>query len=279
MDTNSLDLQDFLDATSDAAKRTRLATIVLVVVCVLGFVGFLNSIQAGWMIERLQKAGDPNNPYVAQKLGFVPDKTDDRYINFHSSLARAYVENALTVRVPFFGVAFDINDLSLLSGIAFITVLLMLRYSLRNEIVSLRLAFKAAIEAGKNNPKQLDTFYDLLAMRMVLTLPNLEDENVVDKASRDEFLKIVPNLICFLAPLVYGLIIFQDYRTLDIGNILSQVRTQWLIAYTVIFWHCILALSIWCFLKLRKIDKIWKEYWKVNYSSNSGISPANTKNS
>lgn len=263
MNADSLDLQDFLDATSNASKRTRLAMIVLVVACVLGLVGFLNSLRAGWMLERLQKAGDPTNPYVIQKLGFEPKKSDPRYINFHSSLSRAYVENALTVRVPFFGVAFDINDLGLLSGIGFVTILLMLRFSLRNEIVSLRLAFKAAMEVGKNNPKQLDTFYDLMAMRMVLTLPNMEDDSIGWKVSRSETLQSISKWICFFPLFAYSLIAYQDYTTQDIGNAISEIRTFYLLIYTGAFWLAIFVLSIWCFQKLRKIDTIWHEYWTI----------------
>ncbi|HYX71726.1 MAG TPA: hypothetical protein VE732_03070 [Nitrososphaera sp.] len=271
MKDRSLDLQDFLDATSDSAKRTRTIMILLVVACVLALVGFVNSLRSGWMLERLQKVSDPNNAYVVEKLG-KPDlkDTDARYNNFHAAISRGYVENALTVRVPFFGVAFDINDLGLLGGFGFIVVLTLLRFSIRTEIVSLRLAFKAATKAAEDDRKQLETFYDLLAMRQVLTLPHMEDRDIEWVANRSLILRAIPKLICFLPIVVYSLVAGHDYVTRDIGNAINPLHTKILLTYTGLFWAVILALSIWCFLKLRKIDSVWEEYWlKVSPSKRS----------
>jgi hypothetical protein len=245
--------------------------ILLVVACVLALVGFVNSLRSGWMLERLQKVSDPNNAYVVEKLG-KPDlkDTDARYNNFHAAISRGYVENALTVRVPFFGVAFDINDLGLLGGFGFIVVLTLLRFSIRTEIVSLRLAFKAATKAAEDDRKQLETFYDLLAMRQVLTLPHMEDRDIEWVANRSLILRAIPKLICFLPIVVYSLVAGHDYVTRDIGNAINPLHTKILLTYTGLFWAVILALSIWCFLKLRKIDSVWEEYWlKVSPSKRS----------
>jgi hypothetical protein len=261
MSKDSLDLQDFLDATSDSSKRSRTIMIVLVVACVLALVGFLNSLLTGWMLQRLQIVSNPENPYVAKKLGTSVSINDERYKSFHSAVARGYVENALTVRVPFFGVAFDINDLGLLGGFGFITVLTLLRFSIRTEIVSLRLAFKAATKAAKDDPHQLETFYDLLAMRQVLTLPHMEDKDIKWVANRSLILRYIPKLICFLPVVVYSLVAGHDYMTQDVGSAISPEHTEILLIYTGVFWVLILALSIWCFLKLIKIDNIWDEYW------------------
>lgn len=274
MNNNSLDLQDFLDATSDSSKRSRTIMIVLVVASVLALVGFLNSLRTGWMLQRLQIVSQAENPYVAKKLGTTVAADDERYKNFHSAVARGYVENALTVRVPFFGVAFDINDLGLLGGFGFITVLTLLRFSIRTEIVSLRLAFKAATKAAKDDPNQLVNFYDLLAMRQVLTLPHMEDENTNWVANRSWILRFIPKLICFLPVVVYSLVAGHDYMTQDVGDAISPTHTRILLIYTGAFWLIILALSIWCFLKLIKIDSIWEEYW-AKIHPNKTVLPRN----
>lgn len=83
---------------------------------------------------------------------------------------KAYVVNVYFIRVPFFGVAFDINDLGAIGGLSLIVILIMLRLNLRNFIVSLRIGFKAARDA-----KQMEQFYDVLAGRQLFAFPDLED--------------------------------------------------------------------------------------------------------
>lgn len=214
------------------------------------------------MLGRLHNVGNPSGDYVKEKLGYVPTEKDARYIGFYTAVSRGYVENALTVRVPFFGVAFDVNDLGLLSGLGFVIILLMLRFSIRNEIVSLRLGFKEAMAANEKNPTQLETFYHLLAMRMVVTLPDMENDIVPNWDKDTGVLQKISKLVYFGPLVIYTLIAAQDFITFWIGKELSGIRTYLLIAYTPLFWFTILALSIWCYQKMKKIDRIWIEYWK-----------------
>lgn len=100
---------------------------------------------------------------------------------FLKDSVRAYVENAYLIRVPFFGVAFDINDLGLIGSLSLIVILIMLRLNLRNFIVSLRIGFKAA---GKANLHE--DFYDILASRQLFAFPPLEDPNQHPHKGRTE---------------------------------------------------------------------------------------------
>jgi len=256
-----LDLKDFLEATTDSSRRTRTTLIVLVVACVLAFAGFLNSLPTGWMLQRVQAVSDPAGAYVERKLGVRGELTDERYRSLQGAITRAYVDNALAVRVPFFGITFDINDLGLIAGFAFITVLTLLRFGIRTETVSLRLAFKAATEVARGDRRQLETFYDLLAMRQVFTLPPLEDARTHWVASRPRVLRMIPKLICFLPVAVYSLVAVHDYATLSVGSAISPLHARILLAYTAVFWLVIVALSLWCFLRLVTIDELWEEYW------------------
>jgi hypothetical protein len=255
MNSNSLDLQDYLDATNDASKRTRTLVIVLVVASVLAFVGFLNSFRYSWMLSRIKSLAHYDSQYVEGKLGFVPTSaTDERYLQFYTAVVRSYVENAFTIKVPFFGFSFDVNDLGLLGGIGFIVILILLRFSLRSETVSLRVAFKAVREESKNNPKLLATFYDLLAMRQVFTLPHLEDEEKGWKVRKLWLLEFLAKSSCFLPVLVYGFVAIHDFMTIDsIGALLDQRRTQILLGYTIVFWVIITGLAVWNFVKWREL--------------------------
>jgi len=262
MKDTSLDLQDYLDATSDASKRTRTILIVLVAASVLAFAGYLNSLKASWMLSRLQKISNPQSEYVKEKLGFVPSNEDDkRYQEFYAAVSRAYVENAFTIRVPFFGFSFDVNDLGLLGGLGFTVILILLRFSIRSEIISLRLSFKAVEAEARKDPTQFALFYDLLAMRQVLTMPHVEDPEKEWVSHRPLVLQVVYKWLCFVPAVVYTLVAFHDFSTLDIGDVLDHGRTQWLIGYTIFFLIVIIALSIWCFVKWRRVDNLWRGYW------------------
>ena len=86
---------------------------------------------------------------------------------------RAYVENTYLIKVPFFGVAFDINDLGVIGGLSLIVILLMLRLNLRNFIVCLRIGFAAA----SSDPRLHQNFYDILAGRQLFAFPEVGDPN------------------------------------------------------------------------------------------------------
>ncbi|MDX6404264.1 MAG: hypothetical protein QOH70_1719 [Blastocatellia bacterium] len=254
MPNRSLDLRDFLQAASHSSNRTRTLVTILLVASVLAFVGFLDSYKYGWMLERLHVISNPKADYVTEKLGTVP--SDEQYKEFYGAVIKSYVDNALTIRVPFFGFAFDVNDLGLLAGIGFSTLLLLLRFSLRSENVSIRLAFKAA--AGPTLP----VFYDLFAMQQVFTLPHAEDSEKQWTAKRYESLRRASKVICLLPSIAYTFILIHDcWITLKIGNLISDFHTRFLVVYTCVFWVAILLLAIWCLRSWKRIDNLWDEYW------------------
>ena len=81
MPVDPLGIRDYLEASTDASKRTRTITIVLAVASVLAFTALLNSLQSQWMHRRMLKLGDIRGQYAASKLGGYPDRSkygDDR---------------------------------------------------------------------------------------------------------------------------------------------------------------------------------------------------------
>jgi hypothetical protein len=105
-----------------------------------------------------------------EKREQICDEEMKRLTTFHDALLRSAAETKYTVRVPFFGVALDINDIGLLGGLSLLVILIMLRLSLRNQIVSLRVGFKAARASDQER-----WFYEILAARQVFVFPYLED--------------------------------------------------------------------------------------------------------
>jgi hypothetical protein len=254
-------LHDFAEAAQESSRRTRTLLVVLVVACVLAMVGFLNSLESGWMLQRVRAASDPAGQYVEQKLDFPSELNPAAKDALQGAIIRAYIDNAMTVRVPFFGVAFDVNDLGLLGGLGFVTILMLLRYSLRTEIASLRIAFKAAARETDGDPPRLEAFYDLLAMQQVLTMPLMRDPRTGWAIRRPRLLRAVPKLICFLPAVVYTMVALNDYRSQHVANVIDQPHTRILLAYTGVLWIVIVLLAAWCFARLLRIDRIWDEYF------------------
>jgi len=99
---------------------------------------------------------------------------DDEILRLHmftEAMVRSAAETKYTVHVPFFGVAFDINDVGILGGLGLWVLLVLLRLSLRSQIVSLRVGFKEAFACDKE-----EDFYQILAARQVFTFPPLSHE-------------------------------------------------------------------------------------------------------
>jgi len=261
MDRPIVELRDFIGASVWSARRTRTLMTVLVVACVLAFGGFLNSLPSSWMLQRIKAAGDPAGAYVVGKLGVATTLDDPRYGAFYNALVKSYIENAMSIDVPFFGVAFDINDLGLLGGISFVTILVLMRFSLRTEIVSLRLAFKAAARDARGDREQLERFYDLLASQQVFTLPHMHDTSPGWMGRRPWLLRVGPKLTCLLPLAVYTLVAVNDFLSQGVANSISPIHTRLLLAYTAVIWVVIGALSAWCFRRLVEIDRLWDEYW------------------
>lgn len=281
----SFDIDNYIEATSDASKRTRANTIVLVVASVLLFIGWYNSLLWAWPIDRVRRAFDPqdlsiyrgldikNRPLLNPELpkdseqlrgyinkeGFSP--TDMYRLQMQWAVARGYVENVRFVRVPFFGIAFDVNDLGMIGGIGLITILLLMRYSLSREIKNLKFSFR---EAAQHN--QLAHFYHALAMRMVFTVPQMKDESV------NRTLAMAPKFICILPAIVFSLVVLYDYFTVFSSWPLFNFREVVLqLSVEAIWFVLIWLLSIKCWERHSHIDGIWDSNWKRINSLKSSI--------
>lgn len=268
MQENPLDIQDYLEASSDASKRTRQITIILVVASVLVGAGLLNSLQSQWMRLRLGALQDIHGQYTEAKLGPFPKYIEGQdkevfkksvtiYEQSHKDLitavARAYVENAMVIRVPFFGFTFDVNDLGLLGGVGFLIILGCYRFCISREADNLRLAFREAKKLGK-----LHELYPLLAMHQVFTVPPTRF------ITRTRFLIFAPKLICWLPFIVHLAVSGHDVWTAWIGEALGEWRVLLAIVSEGVIALLLLPLSISVTKRLFRIDRIWDHYHERN---------------
>ncbi len=175
-ESTRLDLHDCLLAASEASRRTRIVIVVLVVTSVLALSGFLNSMPYNWNLQRFQQVAQSNDGYLHEKRILSPNSciAKRQYEMLYAAFAESFVASTFTLHVPFFGIKFDVNDLGPLSGVAFSVILLIFKYSLSRESENLILCFKEF-----ENTSELRTFYKLLSMHQVLTIPPLPQKREV----------------------------------------------------------------------------------------------------
>jgi len=253
---SQLDIDDYLSASADASARTRSIITVMVVLIILVLAGLFNSLQSQWMKKRMIAVGNQtNHDYLDSKLDRAPTGDKDAIEFYHkrrealaAALETAYVEGSLVVKVPFFGITFDVNDLGVIGGLAFLIVLSCYRFFLSREIDNLRISFTVARYAGAD---QLANFYSLLAMRQVFTIPESGFIN------RTPFLKYVPKLINWIPALLLILVATHDYVTRWIGDDLAKRRFwfEWACQLLCIVLTAILSRSLT--IRLFWMDEIW----------------------
>jgi branched-subunit amino acid transport protein len=239
--------------------------ISIVVASVLMFAGFLNSLGKDWMLQRVQAAIESDSTYVQKKFPDVKagggadeatrTKKDAEFKEvqkiFSTALMDSYVNNTFTIKVPFFGITFDVNDLGLIGGIALIVLLIMFRFSLIRELDNLEISFKEAIRAD-----QLPTLYKLLAMRQVLTIPPTEGKEKVAIAMS------IPKVLSFLPWAVLTAILGHDIATYEVGSAISLYHTIVIYIVGAALWAFALIVSIYCLSAWLQIDSTWRKYFR-----------------
>lgn len=257
-------IRDYVEATTDAAKRTRIVAVVLVVASVLILIAFYNSLDWSWPVTRVRSAYDPADKSAHRALGvehrpqLLSDDDKDGKTpadHFREQLqeanVRAYVENIRFVRVPFVGVAFDVNDLGTIGGVGLILILFVMRYSLSREIKNLNFSFREATRLNR-----FGEFYHSLAMRQVLTVPHMVGEK------RNRLLAVAPQFVHVLPAVIFLLGVAYDYYSVyKLGYFKPEYVSFTLVTETV--WLVfILLLSAKCWERQRHIDDIWEKNWK-----------------
>ncbi|MDQ2922650.1 MAG: hypothetical protein M3R52_13695, partial [Acidobacteriota bacterium] len=159
----SEEIKQHLDATTASSSRGRRVLIVLITASVLAFGAFWNSRQGSWINSRVRVASSADKYLRLNKEYYANGTSDERKREIERELqSKAYdepkafigirglqtseeldplikkvrdiqTEHVMFIHVPFFGVLFDINDLGMLGGFAFVVLLLWFRFSLWHE--------------------------------------------------------------------------------------------------------------------------------------------------
>lgn len=175
----------------------------------------------------------------------------------------AFDDKVQFIEIPFSGNAIDVNDLGVFGGISLIIILLLLRFSLSREIKNLNFSFKQAFFH-----KKLDNFYHLLAIRQVLTIPEMAGE------TKNQTLSVCTKWICLLPLIVISFCVYYDFYSISYYGVyewnfvLTHLTAE---SICVVF---ILWLSLRCLERQIHIDEIWEDYDKIlDYYKENNPSP------
>jgi hypothetical protein len=163
----------------------------------------------------------------------------------YSALQDQRIDNVINVRIPFFGIFFDVNDLGLFGGITFLAMLLMFRYSLLREYENIKIF---AGQAGTET--DLYPYYALMATQQVLTVPP-------GRPGEGVFWRKLPRLVLWAPVLILLVILVNDGATFSIGSEVSVSHTISSFAMTglLLAFNTILAFN--CTRYWRYLDVEW----------------------
>lgn len=293
--TFSPTMQCYLDAAAASSARGRKILAVMVAAVILAFVAHWNSKSEGWINSRVALLEDAyhltaeerdsakwlqqdsvvraSHPATSSFFPATPEGTqrkvnareflafdnltgDIKHIKDKLEILRAHqIGSTRVIHVPFLGFVFDINDLSMVAGLTFITLLFWFMFSMISEYKDLRLYFSRAKQEGC-----LVVAHELLSMRQVLTILVEENQGLV------RFLSILLNILIkglMLAPFILLAYIRQhDLSTFEIGMHLSPELTLLTLDISGMIWAILLVLTGASITISYLIDRRWNE-WTV----------------
>jgi hypothetical protein len=321
-ETPKAELQLYVEACAASIYRARVVLIVLITASVLTFVTTWNSSSESWLTERIDLDRNAMNLYapadlptektvscesaggLSSRIRLLPqdasglsredyEMAKERACFYDNSYLTAHLEQLLTleaekvymVQVPFFGVAFDINDIGMFAGLTFSVVLLWFRFSLLRELNNIAIAFGTAgrvtLEPKKPGEKpgkgerqeeakmvrelqrnRIRYCYDILAMQQVLTVPPPRariKKLPPQKKWRVVFWRAVPKILYSLPFLVQLFVLKNDLASIHIGYALSPSNTLFITITEFVLLLIIAALTIVCITLSERIDKIWRD--------------------
>jgi len=221
-----LELNHYVETYRRSAERARYVVVTLMVFSVVMLVAQWNTMEYSWSSKRYQSLTSLYDRARGQPAGTadktVQTATDGRYQSLHEVAAildeyrRLRVERVSIFDVPGIGIAIDVNDLGLFSGVANTLLFLLLLFAVMREYENLYLALfkvrrlhdRGAVRGGESTANYL---YHALAMSQVFNAPPTLAQWRQSKTKRD-----IPHIVFVVPVLVQSYIVYSNYRTASI---------------------------------------------------------------
>lgn len=279
---------EHIRAFTSASDRVRYIIFIILVVSVLAFGGFRNSSQDSWTNARVRllrtalntQLYDPSPRVLAEiercedargrlpegcrdllsarTLIQVRDLGDELQVRERLKLLEdVQIRQAYNIRVPFFGVSFDVNDLGMLSGIALLLLTLTHLMAASREHENLHLCMFQVQEvcdrdvAQDHRLSEANFLYHALAMAQLFSRPRTLARWQPGLARW--LLKVL-----LLIPLLVQTILFvHDIRTIEFGLLFKPIGTWISLSIQAISLLGILVFVTRSIIYSIAIDRLW----------------------
>ena len=239
----------YLDAAASSSSRGRKILALIVGTVILTFVAHWNSLPHGWINRRvafqerafhlitdtIPKATSDTIQRIENAIPTPKDLEDQAILSYlsqermlHDSkhvehklevLRESQIQATRIIHVPVLGFVFDINDLSLVAGLAFITLLFWFMFSMVNENKDLKLYFAKADKEGC-----FIAAFELLSMRQVLTYIPSKPSDTNRMVGWGVNVLVVG--LMSLPLMLHYTILQHDKSTVHIGNYFNEQLTR-----------------------------------------------------
>ena len=253
------EMKERIDATAAASARGRQVLIVLIIASVFVFSIWWNGRPDSWIsanyripdailrLEAGERVSDPDLARRARELQQEAGWSTETLEKFRSEYYKIWLDNTLVLKIPFFGVAIHQADVGLVGGFTFVVIMMWLIFSMGGERTNLLSTFEHARAKGR-----LDTVFELLAMRQVLTTPSRRSE------SRSRLWGKLPKALFALPLLSHSLYVYSDLSSIRMGYLMSPSTAATVLLGGLASWLLLLLLTVQAFVTSEKIDSIWK---------------------
>ena len=191
-----VDVQNLCDLSNNSSSHTRAVLYTLMIISIISIIAVMNTFPyANWTKERIANTkqifknnilASPKYKKIANFSDSLNNEVDRRAIEIElDKQIENKVDKIGLVSLPIIGNEFDVNNLSLLTGIAFIIVLLITRYTASREKKNLRIALHAITERYpeanyylNDTAKMIDIVPEILLNQNSLNEIKLDDSAV-----------------------------------------------------------------------------------------------------
>ncbi|MBI3881549.1 MAG: hypothetical protein HY301_15990 [Verrucomicrobia bacterium] len=177
--------------------------------------------------------------------------TQEEAKHYYDDLMKERIETVMHVKVPIFGVQFDINDIGIMAGLTFAVILTMLTVSLDREVKNLRLVFEKIRNGNTDDQRAV---FDILSMNQVLNVPP-----VIGECHTRDFWSGLMKSFLVLPIAIQGGICAIDLNTLLVGVVQNETATATLLLLEGLFLGMIVVLTMHCFSMVKRIDCVFDE--------------------
>ncbi|HQU86697.1 MAG TPA: hypothetical protein PKY59_26430 [Pyrinomonadaceae bacterium] len=231
-------------------------------------------------LEPWRKNFDRNFP--SERIKKLKDSIDP----VKNELVRVKTQNMFLIKIPFFGISFEVNDLGFLGGLTFVILLIWFRLSLWTEANNLEFIHLTVSDAN------IRFCYHYLAMQQILTIPPAFTKKIHFPSSRESInledakpWKPIPKLLYLLPAIVQSTVFIYDVISYKYGVATSHGMTYFSLSITLLWLVIILIYTFLSFRLAQKLDRIWDSFaksasdspqkWLYNFANSEDLSTGN----